>query len=186
MIKTPKMKNIHTVNNSLLSRDRKIRFNEVPTIILIPSRKDLVLEDYSALWWSRQDFKSFKDDVSEELQHFIKKNIEFYSNVLVSSVTKITQPTSSSTKCITKKYMESCKHPTNDAQHYTEYKKITRDQVDYNREHTNDKIETETYQMKGVKGDNSYFSLMHLFFTMYLISAFIVIWGIALYQISKL
>jgi hypothetical protein len=183
------MKKIHTVNNSFLLKDRKIRFNEVPTIILIPSRKDLLLEDYSALWWSRQDFISFKDDGSEELQQFIKKNIEFYSNILVSSVTKATQFTSSSTtKCITKEYIESCKQLFYDTQQYKEYKKITRHQEDYNREHTNDKIDHiyETYQMAGVKGDNSSFSFIHFFFTIYLISAFIVIWGIALYQISQL
>jgi len=63
--------------NNLLTIDKKIRFNDVTTVIVIPSRKDLLSEDYLALWWSRQDFKSFRNDCLEESQQFINSNINY-------------------------------------------------------------------------------------------------------------
>jgi len=263
--------------------DRKIiQFNEVPSIILIPSRKDLFLEDYLALWWSRQEFRSFKDDCSKELQQFIKKNIEFSfltsyevkrylyqdninvfynnNNLILSPLSKSSLSLPSVRLKIKDKYTKTreenefsyanntlqsnfnqsdwihkdrnnrslgvdnsfgyiiagskdsieedderessrvvCYHGHKRGENKKSVvvscsmiKDMKQEQYDdvslQNYNYTQDKTDhtQETYQIPVINGNNNSFSLIHYFFAMNLISAFIVIWGIALYQISKL
>jgi hypothetical protein len=280
-IKTVNNCDIEIVKGSSFSDRKIIQFNEVPSIILIPSRKDLFLEDYLALWWSRQEFRSFKDDCSKELQQFIKKNIEFsfltsyevkrylYQdniNVFYNNKNLILSPLSISSLSlpsvrlkIKDKYTKTreetiefsyanilqsnfnqsdwihkdrnnrslgvdnsfgyiiagskdsieddderessrveCYHGHKRGENKSVVvscsmiKDIKQEQYDdvslQNYNYTQDKTDhtQETYQIPVINGDNNSFCLIHYFFAMNLISAFIVIWGIALYQISKL
>ena len=281
-IRTVNNCDIEIVKGSSFSDRKFIQFNEVPSIILIPSRKDLFLEDYLALWWSRQEFRSFKDDCSKELQQFIKKNIEFsfltshevkrylYQdniNVFYDNKNFILSSLSISSQSISSLSLPSVRLKINDKYKTTReeikfsyantlqsnhsdwinkersnrslgvdnsfgyaiagskdskeddderessricyhghkrgknksvvvscsmMKDIKQEHYDdvslQNYKYTQDKTDhtKETYQIPVIKGDNNSFSLIHYFFAMNLISAFIVIWGIALYQISKL
>lgn len=69
------MQNIDFIKNAHLEKTRKkISFNSLVNVVLIPSFKDMESSIWNEIWWSNTDYISFYTSARKELQDFIQEN----------------------------------------------------------------------------------------------------------------
>jgi hypothetical protein len=62
----------NNINKKTSRQDKKIKFNQVVSVVLIPCIKDMDSELRSQLWWNNIDYDAFCNSANNEIKKFLQ------------------------------------------------------------------------------------------------------------------